>query len=161
MAGLGNITVLVVDDNFHMISIVSTILKGFGVGHVLTAKDGATALELISASDVDIIFTDYRMDFLDGEELVRLIRNSGDSTNRFIPIIMLTGYSELKKVRAVRDAGIDEFVRKPVTPKEIYAKMVAVVNRQRPFVKSPSYFGPDRRRQNKPLGGRADRRKND
>lgn len=158
MADLSKLTVLVVDDNYHMIGIVSAILRGLGVGRILTAKDGGAALEIIGVSEVDIIITDYRMAFLDGEELVRLIRNSGDSINRFIPVIMLTGYSEMAKVIAARDAGVDEFVCKPVTAKEIYAKIVAVINRPRTYVKSNSFFGPDRRRRNKENTDRPERR---
>ncbi len=158
MADMSKLTVLVVDDNFHMIAIVSAILKGFGIGRILTAKDGGAALEIIGSSEVDIIITDFRMGFLDGEELVRLIRTSDDSINRFIPIIMLTGYSEMAKVVSARDAGVDEFICKPVTAKEIYAKLTSVINRPRTYVKSPAFFGPDRRRRSKERGSKPERR---
>jgi two-component system chemotaxis response regulator CheY len=45
-----------------------------------------------------------------------------------------------------RDAGATEILAKPCTPKAIYARLAAIVERPRPFVKSPSYAGPDRRR---------------
>lgn len=158
MADLSKLTVLVVDDNYHMIGIVSAILRGFDIGQIFTAKDGASALEIIHTAEIDVVITDYRMDFVDGEELVRLIRNCDDSTNRFVPTIMLTGYSEMAKIVAARDAGVDEFVCKPVTAKQIYEKLVAVVNSPRMYVKSETYFGPDRRRQQKELYGKPDRR---
>ena len=146
MSSLGKLTVLIVDDNQYMISIVSAILRGFGVGRVISAKDGSAALEIVRSDAVDIMITDYNMGFLNGDELVRLIRTSSDSKNRFIPIIMLTGHSEASKVKAARDAGVDEFVRKPVTAAELFTKIRAVVERPRPYVESRDFFGPDRRR---------------
>jgi DNA-binding response OmpR family regulator len=95
---------------------------------------------------VDIIITDYQMELLDGTDFTRLVRTASDSPNPYVPIIMLTAYSERSRVLAARDAGITEFCSKPVTPTELYRKVTAVINHPRPFVRSPTYVGPDRRR---------------
>jgi DNA-binding response OmpR family regulator len=59
---------------------------------------------------------------------------------------MLTGHSEKKRVTAARDAGITEFLAKPISAKGLYERIVNVVACPRPFVKTSTYFGPDRRR---------------
>ena len=144
--GLSRISALLIDDNRHMITIVKTILRGFGVGRFYEAADAAEAFDIFRAEAIDLIIVDYLMDILDGTDFVKLVRTADDSPNTFIPIVMLTAYSEKSKVLAARDAGVTEFCCKPVTAKELYGKIVSVVNNPRPFVKTPSYFGPDRRR---------------
>ncbi len=59
---------------------------------------------------------------------------------------MLTGHSEKKRVLAARDAGITEFLAKPISAKGLYERIVNVVANPRPFIKTRTYFGPDRRR---------------
>ena len=86
------------------------------------------------------------MEILDGTDFVRLVRTGDDSPNPFVPIIMLTAYSERSKVIAARDAGVTEFCCKPVTAKELFRKVRSIVNTPRPFVRTSNYFGPDRRR---------------
>lgn len=141
--------VLIIDDNTHMIHIVKTILRGFGIKHFSEAKDAADAFDMFKTEAIDFIVVDQLMDLLDGVDFIRLVRTGSDSPNPFVPIIMLTAYSERSKVEAARDAGVTEFCAKPVTALELYKKVEAVVNRPRPFVKTSSYFGPDRRRHKK------------
>jgi two-component system chemotaxis response regulator CheY len=58
----------------------------------------------------------------------------------------MTGHSEKSRVTEARDAGVTEFVVKPITAKAILVRINAVIFHPRPFVKSEGYFGPDRRR---------------
>jgi DNA-binding response OmpR family regulator len=59
---------------------------------------------------------------------------------------MLTGHSEKKRVTDARDAGVTEFLAKPISAKGLYQRIVNVVANPRPFIKTKTYFGPDRRR---------------
>jgi len=61
------------------------------------------------------VITDWRMEPLDGLDLTRIIRTGEDSPNPFVPIIMLTGYTEVARVHEARDAGVTEFLAKPVS----------------------------------------------
>jgi DNA-binding response OmpR family regulator len=61
---------------------------------------------------------------------------------------MMTGHSEKSRVTEARDAGVTEFVVKPITAKAVFDRIQAVIMRPRPFVKTDDYFGPDRRRTN-------------
>jgi hypothetical protein len=57
---------------------------------------------------------------------------------------MLTGHSEKKRVMAARDAGVTEFLAKPISAKALYQRIINVVANPRPFIKTKTYFGPDR-----------------
>jgi CheY-like chemotaxis protein len=145
-AAFERIRVLVVDDNHHMINIIKTILRGFGVKDVVEARDAAEAFDIVRNCHIDLIIVDYMMNLLDGADFVRLVRTGEDSRHAFVPIIMLTAYSERSRVTQARDARVTEFCCKPVTAMELYQKVAAVVNNPRPFVKAGGYVGPDRRR---------------
>jgi DNA-binding NarL/FixJ family response regulator len=71
---------------------------------------------------------------------------------------MLTAYAERSKVEAARDAGVTEFCAKPVTATELYKKICVVINAPRSFIRTPIYFGPDRRRRNNDSYGGKERR---
>jgi two-component system chemotaxis response regulator CheY len=137
---------LVVDDNLHMRRILRTLMHGFGARDVVEAEDGAGALELFNQSNPDIIFLDWEMPLFDGLELIQMIRQPGANTNPFVPIIMLTGHTERTRVTAARDAGITEFLAKPISAKGLYQRVFSVVAHPRPFIKTATYFGPERRR---------------
>ena len=150
MAGLERVRFLVVDDNAHMINIVKTILRGFGAAQIFEARDATEAFHRLKHDSIDIVIVDYQMEVLDGVEFIKLVRNSSDSANRYVPIIMLTAHSERSRVVAARDAGANEFCCKPVTAQELHRKVVAVVDFPRPYIKTTGYFGPDRRRRMDP-----------
>jgi two-component system chemotaxis response regulator CheY len=137
---------LVIDDNAHMRRIVRTLLHGFGARDVYEAEDGATGLEAFTHHVPDIVLTDWAMPIFDGLELTQMIRQPGANANPFVPIIMLTGHSEKRRVTAARDAGVTEFLAKPLSAKALYQRIVNVVANPRPFIRTKTYFGPDRRR---------------
>jgi two-component system, chemotaxis family, chemotaxis protein CheY len=137
---------LTIDDNAHMRKIVRTLLHGFGARDVYEVEDGATALEAFNHYLPDIVVADWAMPIFDGIELTRLIRQANTNANPFAPIIMLTGHTEMSRVTAARDAGVTEFLAKPISAKSLYQRILSVVVYPRPFIKTTTYFGPDRRR---------------
>ena len=148
--GLESLRVLLVDDNQHMRAIVTTVLSGVGVTLVRETRDGAEALELLREWPADLAIVDFQMQPLDGVEFTRLVRNSPDSRNPYLPIIMMTGHSERTRVEEARDAGVTEFVAKPLTAKAVLERINAVIYRPRAFIRTESYLGPDRRRRETP-----------
>ncbi len=150
---------LVIDDNAHMRRIVRTLLHGFGARDVFEAEDGAAGLESFTHYAPDIVITDWAMPIFDGLELTQMIRQPAANSNPYVAIIMLTGHSEKTRVTAARDAGITEFLAKPISAKGLYHRIVNVVANPRPFVKTRTYFGPDRRRTTNPAYAGPERRK--
>jgi CheY-like chemotaxis protein len=142
--------VLLVDDNHHMRAIVSALLAGVGVQYIRDCTDGAEGLDTLRQWTADVAIVDYNMAPIDGVEFTRLVRNSADSPNPFLPIIMLTGHAERSRVMEARDAGVTEFVVKPVTARAVLDRLNAVIFHQRQFIRTADYFGPDRRRRQEP-----------
>lgn len=143
---ISSLSFLVVDDNNYMLSIIKTLLKGFGVSRIYEASDAAEAFEEFQNSQMDVIIVDYALETLDGIEFSQLVRTANDSPNPYVPIIMLTAHSERQKVELARDAGVTEFLRKPICAADLYRRIIEVIERPRPFIRSKNYFGPDRRR---------------
>ena len=143
---LSRLKVLLVDDNGHMLTLLRSLLHGLGVKNIYESRDPADAFDSVRSDPIDIIITDYQMDILDGLDFVRLVRTADDSPNPLIPIIMVSAYSERSRVQKARDAGVTEFCCKPITARDIFAKLVSIINTPRPFIRNKSYFGPDRRR---------------
>lgn len=137
---------LVIDDNAHMRRILRTLLHSYGGREVYEAEDGASALEMFTHYVPDIVITDWVMPIFDGLELTQMIRQPGANANPYVPIIMLTGHSEKRRVVMARDAGVTEFLAKPISAKGLYQRILNVVANPRPFIKTATYFGPDRRR---------------
>jgi len=146
MAGLHSVNVLLVDDNQHMRAITSAILQSAGMRNIREVADGSAALDILREHPIDLAIVDFNMFPLDGVEFTRLVRNSPDSANPYLPIIMMTGHSERSRVTEARDAGVNEFVAKPITAKAVFDRIKAVILKPRAFIKSDAYFGPDRRR---------------
>ncbi|MCB1476978.1 MAG: response regulator [Rhodobiaceae bacterium] len=139
------ISVLVVEDNMHMRRIVRALLSGFGIREIYEAEDGAAGLEAFQQFSPDVVITDWVMPIFDGYELAQMIRKD-NGTNPYCPIIMLTGHSEKRRVIEARDIGVNEFLAKPISAKSLYLRLYSVIAMPRQFVKTKTYFGPDRRR---------------
>jgi CheY-like chemotaxis protein len=150
---------LVVDDNAHMRRILRTLLHGFGSREVYEAEDGAAGLEAFTQFIPDIVITDWVMPVFDGLELTQMIRQPGANANPYVAIIMLTGHSEKRRVTAARDAGVTEFLAKPISAKSLHQRIVNVIANPRSFIKTSAFFGPDRRRNVNPNYAGPERRK--
>lgn len=155
-----NIHILVVDDNQHMRDIITNILLSFGARHIHDVEDGSVALEMLRSYPIDIVILDWVMEPLDGYDFTKLLRSAEDSPAPYVPIIMLTAYTEEFRVAGARDAGVTEFLMKPVSPKALLARLISVIDSPRGFVNTPNYKGPDRRR-HKNASYRGDERRAD
>lgn len=147
---LDRLKVLVVDDNKHTRQMLAQILRALGIHQIYEAGDGAEGLQALRSHAADIVLTDLAMEPLGGIEFVRLLRTSPESPNPLIPVIMITGHSTMKAIRDARDAGVNEFMAKPITARGVIERLVQVVDHARHFVRAGDYFGPDRRRRADP-----------
>ncbi len=138
--------VLVVDDYVHMRKLIATILQAFGVVHIFEADNGERALAVMRDANPDVLILDWVMEGMSGIDLVRMIRSNPQSPNPFLPVIMLTGHTSLDHVNTARDAGVNEFIAKPVAAKTLMQRLAVVIEQPRPFVRTSVYFGPCRRR---------------
>lgn len=165
---LSRISVLVVEDSPFIRTLIVNSIRILGVQTVKSVDDGAEAIEFLKQVDenpmkagmmsVDIIICDWEMSPVNGLMLLRWIRRHKDSSDRFKPFVMLTGYSEPNRVQEAREMGVTEFMSKPFSVNALADKLKSVIFKPRQFVHTSTYFGPDRRRQVIPISGE-DRRK--
>lgn len=153
----GNLKVLVIEDNQHFRLLIRTVLQTLGITEVEESRDGADALKRLSGFKADFVIADWKMEPMDGIVFTHKLRRGIDSPNPTLPIIMVTGYSESSLVVEARDAGVNEFLPKPISAKSLVARITAVITQPRPFIRAETYIGPDRRRRQLPYTGQ-DRR---
>lgn len=150
---LSSLTVLLVDDNMEMRKLLRVLLNTLKVGPIIEADAATEALRVLHEMPIDLVITDLHMDPVSGLDLVRMVRKGDDSANPRVPIIMLTGHTDIHLVEEARDVGIDEFIAKPVSTQALYDRIIEISDNLRPFVNSPNYVGPDRRRRARPHAG--------
>ncbi|TWB44240.1 CheY-like chemotaxis protein [Nitrospirillum pindoramense] len=157
---MDGLSVLVADDNRFVRTILVGVLRGLGIGRVLQAESGeeATAIldvstQMQGASDIDIVFADHLMSPVDGLELLRWVRAHEHEKLKFIPFVMMSGEADDKAVFLARDSGVTEYLAKPMSVANVASRLLAIVDKPRPFIRAPGYMGPDRRRQTLPYNG--------
>jgi two-component system alkaline phosphatase synthesis response regulator PhoP len=116
-------TILVVDDEPHIIELATLYLENEGY-RVISADDGAQALRQIEAERPALVILDLMLPEMDGWEVCRQVRASSN-----LPIIMLTARSDdVDKVVGL-ELGADDYVTKPFNPRELVARVKAVLRR--------------------------------
>jgi two-component system alkaline phosphatase synthesis response regulator PhoP len=115
-------TILVADDEAHILHVVSMKLRNAGLD-VITAVDGEEALELCLSETPDLLITDYQMPFMTGLELCTALRASGKT----IPAILLTARGFDIEVDEMVEAGIAAVLAKPFSPREVLAKVQSLL----------------------------------
>lgn len=143
---LRDVSILIVDDQEFSVQILREMARILGAEDIRTFTDAQLAWKDYKIRPADIVLTDWQMEPMDGLTLTKLIRKDPDSPNTFVPIIMVTGFRERHHVFQARDAGVTEYVVKPLAPKSLFSRIEAVIERPRRFVRVGEFFGPDRRR---------------
>lgn len=143
---LENAKVLVVEDMRPMQMLLKSLLGIYGFSDVYTASSGDEGFSVFCRVNPDLVITDWIMDNGDGLSMIRKIRKDKKSPNPCVPVLIVTGFSSRIRVEKARDNGVTEFLVKPFTAKELYAKIEHVIEKPRQFVDAGEFFGPDRRR---------------
>lgn len=129
-----------------MRNLIRTLLYSLGLRDVIEAASGEEAYEILQDGAMDVVLTDLSMEPMDGIAFTRKVRMANDSANPYVPIVMITGHTERWRVEAARDAGITEFIAKPITAQSVFTRIAEIVERPRAYIRCNDYFGPDRRR---------------
>ena len=136
------IRVLVVDDEHYMRKVVRTMLMGLGVRDILEAPDGPNGLDFIRTAAPDVVILDWQMPGLDGNAFVRIVRSPDTFPYPDVPIIMLTGHGERSRVIEAMQIGVNEFLLKPVSSKSLQDRLISVLARPRPLIRSGGHYVP-------------------
>ena len=136
-ARMGDITVLVVDDESRMRKLIKDFLmqKGYSI---LEAGDGEEALNVFEENQnkIKLILLDVMMPKLDGWSVLRQIRQTSK-----VPIIMLTARGEEQDELFGFELGVDEYISKPFSPKILVARVEAILKRTNPEAKEIKDYG--------------------
>ena len=132
--------ILVVDDEQAIVDAVSYALRAAGF-EVDEFGDGESALDAARATPYDVLVVDVRLPGLSGIEICRRLRAEGD-----VPILMLTAMdAEVDRVLGL-EAGADDYVTKPFSPRELVARIKAILRRAEPAPQERSRELGDRER---------------
>jgi CheY-like chemotaxis protein len=137
--------VLIVDPLPASARLLAELMRSISQGQLWNAPNGRKAMELSERIDPHLIFVE--LDGGDGLEFTRKLRRS-DAICRQCPVIMITATATAAAIKAARDAGVHEFLRKPYTMRDLLRRLEAVTLRPRDWVEAVEYIGPDRRRFN-------------
>ena len=127
MAGIdvGNINVLVVDDEVFMRRLIGRMLSDLGFATVIEAEDGLDGLEKLKVDSppIDLIVLDLEMPRFTGFQFIDHVRNSRGVPNAKVPIVVLTGHSERDNVIEAAKLGIHGYMVKPVSKATMSARL--------------------------------------
>ncbi len=150
MADTDKLKVLVVDPNAYMRGIVADALRRLSVGELSTTSSTDEANDICLSFRPNIVITDWEAGRVSGLEFTRSIRRSEKNIPRDIPVILLASTVAHDQLMAARQAGINEFLLKPVSVRALKSRIEEVVIRPRKFIDSRHYIGPCRRRKADP-----------
>ena len=132
MRGISSKRVLIVDDNKSIRTMVADYLGARGYD-VVQAADGIKGLDYGLSSDANLIILDVVMPGIDGVRLCKLLREKGVTT----PIIMLTEKATLKDKEAGFGVGVDDYLAKPFSPRELELRIESLQKRSQAVIRVP------------------------
>ena len=142
-------SILVLESNSFMRSIITHLLRDACAEDVVTARTNDSALHVMHDFPPGVLIADW-VDTPDPErdclKLVKRIRDTERAPYRDVPIILLSAPRSRREVEAARDAGVTEFVIKPVSAALLYQRLRAIESQPRHFIQTARFAGPDRRR---------------
>jgi two-component system chemotaxis response regulator CheY len=143
---MGQIKVLIVDDEHYTRKVIRTLLLSIGCTRIQEASDGVSGLEAIASFAPDIVLLDWEMPGMDGAKFVRRVRSPATFPYPNVPIIMLTGHGERSRVLEAVRLGVHEFLLKPVSSAALQSRILSVLTKPRTMVRRGDYYGPEPRK---------------
>ncbi|HEY4942417.1 MAG TPA: response regulator [Rhizomicrobium sp.] len=142
---LKNVTTLLVDSDQFTRGLVAQMLRGFGMDFPTVCETGAQAKHHLMHHYADLCIFEGAHPDMPSADLIRWIRRQEKSPFRFVPIIVMSGYTQLRHIADARDAGANIVIKKPVSPQSLFDRITWVARVTRPFIEAGDYMGPDRR----------------
>ena len=144
------LNVLVADANNFSRGLIGEILRNLNITNIFSARSAEIAVQmLVDRPSLDLILLSWdEGDAFDPFAFVRSVRKMDDDRMRRLPIVLITAGLTRQLVISGRDAGVDEFLTKPISPVALRQRLEMVIETPRPFVDCNVYLGPCRRRKN-------------
>lgn len=121
--------ILLVDDFDTMIKIVRNILNDLGYYHIVTARNGEEAWQILNGEKFDFIISDWNMPRMNGLELLLKVKESPDFAN--IPFLMVTAEAEKSHIEEAVAAKVDQYIIKPFSSETLQKKIDFALRKQK------------------------------
>ena len=144
---------VVVADDAYMAALTAGMLRNLGVRSIVEANDVSSAWAALKRERLGLLLIDDGLGPVDALTLVRELRADASSPNRHMPVLMTFSHAEKGRILAARDAGVTEFLKKPLSANVIGLRLMQALENPRPFVEAQAYVGPDRRRREADVKG--------
>jgi two-component system chemotaxis response regulator CheY len=124
--GLGNLRVLLVEDDMFAQRLATSVLRQLGVNNLTVVKDGQAAIDLLGETELkfDLIISDWNMPNVTGLDLLKHVRRTWEN----MPFLMLTGNANEDFVITARNNKVDAYVIKPFSAAQLQQKIAALFN---------------------------------
>lgn len=143
------LSVLIADSNNFSRGLIGEILRSLNVTNISSARSEEMACTFLIDRPIDLVLVSWEEgDALEGLNFVRALRQTEDDRIRRLPVVLITAGLTRQTVLRGRDAGVDEFLAKPISPLALRQRLEMVIETPRPFVDCSVYLGPCRRRKN-------------
>jgi CheY-like chemotaxis protein len=142
---LKSVSTLLVDSDRFTRGLIVQMLRGFRMDPPVVCDTGAAAKTEMLQHAVDLCIMESVLPDMGSPELISWIRRPEMGVTRFIPVIVLSGYTQHRIVAAARDAGANTVLKKPISPQVLFDRIMWVARVPRPFIDAGVYVGPDRR----------------
>lgn len=114
--------ILIAEDNEINQKVMSAFLSRRGYKNIC-ASNGKEAVDIAFGSEVDLILMDVQMPVLNGFEATKIIRESEKESKKHMPIIAMTAYAMTGDCEKCIEAGMDDYISKPITANELYERI--------------------------------------
>jgi DNA-binding response OmpR family regulator len=158
---LSRFRLMIIEDSSFIASLLSSALKNMGVGAIFMAtsfEDAKTILgrmnSFSSTDNIDVVMTDWLTPAGDGSDFIKWLRENRADSLKYLPVIVCSAFADQELVQLSRDSGANEVLVKPVSAEKIAHRILYVIDKPRPYIQTPDFFGPDRRRQEKKYVGK-------
>lgn len=144
-------TVLIFAESEFARQLLTDMCRSLRFRAVISKREFNATWDAFKTNPVDIIIGDIASE--EGQRFLKAVRNMESSPNALVPFIATALASSLDYVARARDAGATEFVKLPLSAVTLIERIIYVIEHPRPFVRTANYFGPDRRRKQRPYQG--------
>ena len=153
--------VLICAPSQHLASMLTSRFRLLGCRKIQTVDNADRAWRELERREFPFVLLDEGLSGCDPLRFVHRLRRAESSASRNATIIMMASAPDEALIKAARDAGVNEFLRKPFSAKQIEARMRNSLSRPRELVATEAYVGPDRRRHATEDRGAQERRRGD
>lgn len=139
------VSVLLVDRSHYCRSLIAQMLRAFGVQNVISCESGAEAQDQLKTNAVELCVIEADLPDMTGAQLIIWIRRDNKEPLRFVPILVLSSYTQMRQLSATRDAGANLLLKKPLSAQALFDRLAWLARTPRSYIETKNYVGPDRR----------------